>query len=114
MLVERLIALPSPVKAGAVQLYGMGDEAAVDILRILGARGPLTVAEERSALDVVDMAFEHPNSIIDPNYRSPGATVFLLRFISGSTGDQSVKDRATTLLDRLRNLRSTAGPSAAQ
>lgn len=107
-LVARLIALPSPVHNGAPQLYGMGDEAATDIVRILGTRAPLTVAEQRSTLDVIHMSFEHPESIVDPNYRKPLATLFLLQYIGTATEDASIRNRVNAELEFARAIKPAA------
>ena len=112
LLVLRLMSLPSPVHNGAAQLYGMGDEAAVDILRILGTRQPLASAEQQSVLDIVSMSFDHPDSIIDPNYRAPNASVFLLRYIGALSDDASVKNRSALVLARVQSVKPAASPAS--
>jgi hypothetical protein len=92
-LVERLISLPSPVTVGAVQLHGMGDEAAVDVLKILGVKPSLTAAQQQATLDVLHMAFEQPASIIDPVNEKPQAAAFLLQYLGSTTTDAAVKQR---------------------
>jgi hypothetical protein len=47
-LVEHLMSIPSPVTNGAVQLYGMGDEAAVDVIKILSEKPSLTPEETKA------------------------------------------------------------------
>lgn len=93
-LVEYLISLPSPVSFGAVQLHGMGDEAAADIVKLLGERPTRTSAELQSALDVIHMAFEQPASIIEPAHRKPMAALFLMQHLASSS-DETVKERIT-------------------
>ena len=94
-LVERLLSLPSPVHNGVVQLRGMGDEAAIDITKILDAKGSLTIAELNAALDIIHMSFERPKSIIEPTHRKPLAALFLLQRFNVMTNDPTVKQRIT-------------------
>ena len=101
-LVERLISLPSPVKEGAVQLYGMGDEAAVDVLKVLSTKDALTPAEMQAALDIVHTAFEHPESIINAVNQKPQAASFLLQYFDSSTNDGNVKERIKRVSTRLQ------------
>jgi hypothetical protein len=92
-LVERLMSLPSPVTNGVVQLHGMGDEAAVDILKLMASRQSFTAANANAALDLVHMAFEEPGSIINPVNQKPYATSFLLQYLGSTSGDAVVKER---------------------
>ena len=92
-LVERLMSFPSPVKNGAIQLRGMGDEAAVDLLTILGGKSSLTVGDCQAALDIIHMAFEQPDSIISPVNKTPQATTSLLQYLSSNSSDSTVQQR---------------------
>jgi hypothetical protein len=92
-LVARLMSLPGPVTNGAMQLYGMGDEAAADVVKILSEKPSPTSSEIQSALDILHMAFAHPEAISKPENQKPQAAVFLLRYFSSMTGDVSVKER---------------------
>jgi hypothetical protein len=94
-LVARLLSFPSPVKNGAIQLHGMGDEAGVDLLKILEGETSLTVSESQAALDIIHMAFEQPDSIIDPVNKTPQATTSLLQYISSKSSDSAVQQRVT-------------------
>jgi hypothetical protein len=92
-LAEHLLSFPSPVKHGAIQLRGMGDEAAVDLLKILEGKNSLTVSKSEAALDIIHMAFEQPDSIIDPANKTPQATTLLLQYISAKSSDSAVQQR---------------------
>jgi hypothetical protein len=92
-LVARLLSFPSPVKNGAIQLHGMGDEASVDLLKILGGKNLLTVPDSQAALDIIHLAFEQPDSIIDPANKTPQATISLLHYISSKSTDSAVQQR---------------------
>lgn len=92
-LVKHLMSLPSPVKNGAVQLHGMGDEAAVDVLKILGTSPNLTAAQIESVLDIVHTAFEQQASIIDPVNTKPQAAAVLFQRLTSLTEDAAVKER---------------------
>ncbi len=80
------MSLPSPVTNGAFQLYGMGDEAAVDVLKVLSTKPSLTYEEMQATLDIVHMAFQHPESIIEPVNRKPRAALFLLQYLASTNG----------------------------
>ena len=110
-LVARLMSLPSPVTNGAVQLYGMGDEAAVDVLKILSAKPSLTPTETLATLDIIHMAFEHPESIINPVNQKPQAALFLVQHLDSSTNDATAKERIKQETTRLQAVRI---PSAAK
>jgi hypothetical protein len=47
----------------------MGDEAAVDVLKILGTKASLTAAEQQTVFNIIHTAFEQPASIINPRTR---------------------------------------------
>jgi len=80
----------------------MGDEAAVDLLKILGAKGSLTVGESQAALDIIHMAFEKPTSIISPLNQKPDATMFLLQHLSSTTNDTATQQRITQEIESVR------------
>jgi hypothetical protein len=92
-LVERLMGLPSPVKNGAVQLYGMGDEAGADVVKVLSDNPSPTASQIHSALDILHMAFSHPESVIKPENQKPQAAMFLLRYFGSISDDANVKER---------------------
>jgi hypothetical protein len=115
-LVERLMSLPSPVTNGAPQLYGMGDEAAVDVIKVLSTKPSLTPAEVQAGLDIIHMAFEHPESIISPVNRKPQAALFVMKHFASATDDSVVKERIAQETTRLaaRMVVAAAKPVAPQ
>ncbi len=92
-LVAHLMSFPSPVTNGAIQLAGMGDEAAIDVIKTLGEKTSPTSSEIESALDIVHMAFAHPESILKRENLKPQAGAFLLRYFASTTGDAALKQR---------------------
>jgi hypothetical protein len=92
-LVAHLMTFPSPVTNGAIQLVGMGDEAAVDVVKILGEKPSPTSSEIQSALDIVHMAFAHPESILKRENLKPQAAAFLVRYFASATDDAELKQR---------------------
>ena len=108
-LVTRLMTLPSPLHNGAVQLHGMGDEAAVDVIKALASEPSLTVAEQQTVLDIVHMSFEQTASIVELVHRQPLATLFLLQYLGSVASDATTKQRVT---EELVFVRSTAPPTA--
>jgi hypothetical protein len=92
-LVSQLLSLPSPVTNGAAQLYGMGDEAAVDVLKVFSAKPAPTPAELNSALDIIHMAFKQPASILVPGNKQPMATLFLFQHLSITATDPALQER---------------------
>jgi hypothetical protein len=111
-LVEQLISLPSPVTNGAVQLWGMGDEAAVDVLKVLSSKSALTPDSTASILDVVHMAFQHPESIISPVNQKPQAASFLLQHLRASESDTRVKERIDKEIANLQSVNSALASKA--
>src|SRR6185437_3762595 len=69
---------PNPT-TGSPQLHRMGDEAAVNIMKVLGEGVPLSDTNEFTILDMIHTAFEFPEAIMVPFDRHPDATSFLLR-----------------------------------
>jgi hypothetical protein len=92
-LVARLMSLPSPVTNGAMQLYGMGDEAGADVVKVLSENPSPTALQIQAALDILHMAFAHPESISKPENQKPQAAIFLLRYFGSISGDANVKER---------------------
>jgi hypothetical protein len=100
-LVERLIASPDPVTNGAVHLWGMGDEAAVDVIKVLGAKPSMSSTEMQASLDIIHVAFEHPESIISPANRKPQAALFVMKHFASAIDDSVVKERIAQETTRL-------------
>src|SRR5579862_7479798 len=93
-VIKYLLTFPSPLKNGSVQVHRMGDRAPAYILTILKSRAPLNAAEQETALDIIQKAYEKPAVIINAaDRRSTVATSNLLQVISDSTQDFSVKLR---------------------
>src|ERR1700733_10465334 len=64
-VIEYLLTFASPLQNGNVQVHRMGDRAAGYILKILESRPPLNAAEQQTALDIVQKAYEKPAVIIN-------------------------------------------------
>jgi hypothetical protein len=97
-------ALPDRVAT----LNVLGDEAAVNVMKIVATRGPLNIAQEARVLDIVRKAFERPRSIDVANNLRPSATLFLLQYLEASAPNDDIKARiaevkqyAVTAKDRL-------------
>jgi hypothetical protein len=82
----------SPLTVGNAQLHRLGDQAAVDIMRVLGEK-TLTEAQMPTVLDMLHKAFERPAAIVNHSNRAPRATSFLLQVLDTSAQDQSIKQR---------------------
>ncbi|HLH00260.1 MAG TPA: hypothetical protein VKX49_28395 [Bryobacteraceae bacterium] len=100
-LVERLMSFPSPVTNGAVQLWGMGDEAAVDVMKVLSTEPSPSSTEMQASLDLIHLAFEHPESIISPVNRKPRAALFVMKHFGAATDDPALKERIAQETARL-------------
>ncbi|WP_321474652.1 hypothetical protein [uncultured Paludibaculum sp.] len=97
--IAHLMQQPSPLEVGNTQLHRLGDQAAADIVKILGD-GTLREAQVPIILDMLHKAFERPAAILRPNDRTPGATLFLLRTIAVSSHDPAITQR----IEELRQL----------
>ena len=108
-VIEYLLTFHSPLQNGNVQVHRMGDRAAGYILTILKSRAPLNAAEQQTALDIVEKAYEKPAVIINAaDRRSTVATESLLQVISDSTQDFSIKLR---IADIKQSVLATAAAS---
>ena len=83
---------PNPT-TGSPQLHRMGDEVAVNIMKVLGEGIPLSDTNELTIWDMIHTTFEFPEAIMVPFDRHPDATSFLLRWMDSSTQDQDLKER---------------------
>jgi hypothetical protein len=90
----------------------MGDEAAVDVLKVLSAKPSLTPAELESVLDIIHMAFE-PAAISEPVNQKPLAAVFLLEYRNSTTTDATIRQRITeeTTFVQAASVPSSTNPS---
>lgn len=112
-VVAHLMSLPSPAKGVEFLLYAMGDEAAVDVIKALGAGGGATPAQIQSALDIIHTAFEHPDAIVNPVHREPHAAMFLLQYFASTSNDQSLQERISGEVQSLRAVAVRSAASAA-
>jgi hypothetical protein len=100
LTVEHILSSGSPLKIGAVQLHRMGDDLAVNLIKATAKSGKLTPGQTNTALEMIETAFERPESILSAADRSPRATVSLLRTLALSSDNSAAKDRIDTLLKR--------------
>jgi hypothetical protein len=108
-VIKYLLTFTSPLQNGNVQVHRMGDRAAGYILKILESRPPLNAAEQQTALDIVQKAYEKPAVILNgADRRSTAATSNLLQVISDSTQDFNVKLR---IADIKQSVLATAAAS---
>ncbi len=106
-LVRNILKAGSPVTKGSVQLHGMGDEAAVILLKILGSMpspAKWTDDEKKTILEIINRAFEHPKSITNRSNKTPNATNLLLRILNDDTEDHNIK----TEISRTRSFAADA------
>jgi len=104
-MVETVLREGSPaLTVGAFHLHQMGDEAAVNIIKILGMRGTITPteAELTTALTIMENAFEEPTLIARANDRQPRATLFLLQMFEANNSDSELKDQIGQTRERIR------------
>jgi hypothetical protein len=92
VVIQRLMERPSPLTVGDAQLHRLGDQAAVDIMKVLGENA-LGEAQTPTVLDMLHKAFERPAAIVNHSDRAPKAASFLLRVLDAEAQDQIVKQR---------------------
>lgn len=93
-MIQNMIKADTPLTGGFVQLHRMGDEAAVILLKILGSTPSstkFTDIQKRTVLEIINRAFEHPNSIANRSNVIPRATNLLLNMLNNNTEDSDVK-----------------------
>jgi hypothetical protein len=99
--VERLLNSGSPLKIGLVQLHRMGDDVAVNLIKLRATLGKLTLSQTSTALDMIERAFERSSSITSALDRTPRATVSLLRDLAAlPETSETAKERIGVLLQR--------------
>lgn len=93
--VKWLMTFKSPLQGADFALGRLGDEAAANILTILGtAPAPsLSAAQMQTAIDIVHNSFLHPYAIEKIANRKPTASLALLRKFQATAVDQLVKER---------------------
>jgi hypothetical protein len=78
----------------------MGDDLAVNLMKLTAKTGKISPNQEATALDMMERAFERPQSILSAADRSPWATVSLLRSMALSPEHAASKERIDALLLR--------------
>jgi hypothetical protein len=103
--IQWCLTFPSPLKPGDQLLVNMGDEAAADLLIILGASPTLSGAQMLTAMDIIHKSFMHPYAIKDAGTiqnpvtiqnvanRKPTSSLALLQKFQASAVDEAVKER---------------------
>jgi hypothetical protein len=90
LTIKHLMQSPSPLQVGNAQLHRLGDQAAVDIMKVLGTGTP-SEAQVPTILDMLRKAYERPAAILKPSDRQPKAVLFLLQALDSATQNQSIK-----------------------
>ena len=106
-MVRNMIRAGSPLTTGSVQLHGMGDGAAVTLLKLLGSTpspAKWTDAQKTTVLEIINRAFEHPKSITNRSNVTPNATNLLLNMLNDGTEDLDIKAE----ISRTRTIAFTA------
>jgi hypothetical protein len=103
--IQWYLTFPSPLQLGDQLLANMGDEAAADLLMILGASPALSGAQMLTAMDIVHKSFMDPRAIKDVAMiqnaatiqnvanRKPTSSLALLQKFQASAVDEAVKER---------------------
>jgi hypothetical protein len=112
-LVKHLMQTPNEVTDSAVQLHRMGDEAAVDVLKVLGASSSPTTADLQTALDIIHTAFEKPIAILDPINEKPRAAIFLLQYLGSIAREPATNQRIADEVKFVRAAASQVSPPTA-
>jgi hypothetical protein len=104
--IEYLMAGPSPLKKGSVQLHRMGDHAATYILQVLQTRGNrISDAERHTVLDMIRKAYERPAAIASVANRGTLSSMILLQRLEASTDDATVKQRVPQVRKFIQHVR---------
>jgi hypothetical protein len=96
---------------GNAQLHRLGDQAAVDIMKILGGKS-VSDAQIPTILDMLRKAYEAPKAILIAADRQPKASLFLLGALAGYAEDSSLKQRISEMKQDLQAVTSDPGPVA--
>lgn len=83
-----------PITSGRALLHRMGDEAAVAVMKNIGSVATLNEQQGLTILEIVQTAFESPQSVANAQDRQPNASQFLLQALDG-TEYASVKARVS-------------------
>jgi hypothetical protein len=111
LTIKLLMERPSPLLVGNAQLHRLGDQAAVDIMKILGGKSA-SDAQIPTILDMLRKAYEVPKAILIHADRQPKASLFLLGALEGHTEDWSLKQRISEMRQNLQAATSNSGPAA--
>jgi hypothetical protein len=111
LTIEHLMEQPSPLQVGNPQLHRLGDQAAVDIMKILGGKSA-SDAQIPTILDMLRKAYEVPKAILIHADRQPKASLFLLGALESHTEDWSLKQRISEMRQNLQAAKSNPGPAA--
>jgi hypothetical protein len=112
--VRRWIRSNEPLPDRVAQLWRLGDEAAVNVMKIIATDGPLNETQESRALDIIHKAFEHPESIRVPNDLQPNATMFLLQYLDASAPNDDIKMRIAEVRQYAQTAKARIPVPAAQ
>ncbi|MBN9663531.1 MAG: hypothetical protein J0H49_35360 [Acidobacteria bacterium] len=104
LTIKHLMQQPSPLAVGNAQLHRLGDQAAADIIKVIGG-GRLADAQMPTVIDMLHKAYERPAAILNPSDRKPTASLFLLNVLESTTQSDSIKAR----IGDLRQFLQTAG-----
>jgi hypothetical protein len=109
LTIKRLMEQPSPLLVGNAQLHRLGDQAAVDIMKILAGKS-VSDAQVPTILDMLRKAYELPKAILIAADRQPKASLFLLGALEGHTEDSSLKQRISEMRQDLQTVTSNPAP----
>jgi hypothetical protein len=84
-------ALPATMHIALLER--MGDSVAIELGTILKTRGPLTTVEQRNVLDMLRIAFNRPEAIMNARDRAPIASLVLLQELSSAVQDPQVQQK---------------------
>jgi hypothetical protein len=76
-----------------IPLHRMGDEAALDTLKIIGTNQSLSQTTKDNIVAVLQEAFAKPQMIVNAADREPKLTMFLLQWLGSSADNLPAKDR---------------------
>lgn len=99
-MIQNMIKTEGPVTTRIIQLHRMGDEAAVIVLKVLGSLpspGKFSDAQKGKVLEIVNRAFEQPDSITNRSNVKPYATNLLLNLLNDDTEDVEIKTEISRL-----------------
>ena len=84
----------------------LGDSVAVAVMQSLNFKDFDDPGNRERVMRLLEQAFSEPVLISDPGDRQPGATLFLLDYLTQHAGTDSMAARARALTSKLQSLRS--------